>query len=86
MLKIYLLQVEGIDCASPKGCFRQALKTGILTADQTEKAILMCDDRNLVSHTYIESVAHAIYERLGPHAQLIRALIEGIRSRAGSKA
>lgn len=52
LLKVYLYDVEGINCASPRGCLRQALKTGILTARETEDALLMCDDRNLVSHTY----------------------------------
>ena len=44
LVKSYLYEIEGIDCASPKGCFRQALKTGILTEKEAEHALVMCND------------------------------------------
>ena len=82
LLKVYLFEIEGIDCASPKSSLRQALKTGILSAPETEKAILMCDDRNLASHTYIETVAKKIYRRLKKHSGLMKKIIDGVAARS----
>ncbi|HOO73626.1 MAG TPA: HI0074 family nucleotidyltransferase substrate-binding subunit [Spirochaetota bacterium] len=63
-LKIYLRAVEGIECNSPKGCFREY--QSVLNSDVADTEILleMTDMRNLTSHTYIEQVAQDIYQRI----------------------
>jgi hypothetical protein len=60
-----------VDCGSPKGCFRQALTVGMLSEEEVESALRMCDDRNLTSHTYIEAIATQIYHRLPQYAALL---------------
>lgn len=60
LLKEYLSQYEGILCNSPKQCFREGLKVGLLSIEETETCLIMTDDRNLTSHTYIESIANSI--------------------------
>ena len=35
-LKAYLAELEGVVCNSPKQCFREALKAGLLTIEDTE--------------------------------------------------
>lgn len=73
-LKAYLFTIEGIDCGSPKGCFRHALVTGIFTAEEVETALQMCDDRNLTSHTYLEAVAEKIFGKLSRYLEILHKL------------
>ena len=75
LLKVYLLERHGIDAGSPKACFREAFKSELLTQDQTEQALVMTDDRNLTSHTYIEAVADLVYSRITGHAELMRTIV-----------
>lgn len=74
LLKVYLYTIEGIDCATPKSCFRHALSAGIFTSEEVEVALAMCDDRNLTSHTYLEAIADTIYRRLQYYAQILEQL------------
>ena len=76
MLKVYLLERHGIDAGSPKSCFREAFRTGLLSQDRTDRAMVMTDDRNLTSHTYIEAVADTVYSRIPGHAELMRIVVE----------
>ena len=81
LLKAYLKTVEGITCNSPKQCFREALKVGLLSVEETEVALRMTDDRNLTSHTYIEAIAAAIHRKLKAYHGVMRRLWESIRAR-----
>ena len=74
LLKVYLYTIEGVDCGSPKGCFRQALTVGMLSEEEVESTLRMCDDRNLTSHTYIEAIATQIYHRLPQYSALLEEL------------
>jgi len=78
MLKLYLAKYEGLLCNSPKRCFRMALNIDLLSAEEVATCLLMTDDRNLTSHTYIEAVAEAIYSKLPRYANLMRKLVEQI--------
>ncbi len=55
LLKVHLDQHEGIVCNAPKRFVRQALKVGLLSVQDVETCLTMTDDRNLISHTYIEA-------------------------------
>jgi nucleotidyltransferase substrate binding protein (TIGR01987 family) len=81
LLKAYLDQQEGIVCNSPKACFREALKVGLLSAADVEACLVMTDDRNLTSHTYIEAVAEAIYSKLPMYRDIMERLLAGIQAR-----
>jgi nucleotidyltransferase substrate binding protein (TIGR01987 family) len=76
LLKAHLLQRQGIDVGAPKACFREALKAGLLSQGQAEQGLVMTDDRNLTSHTYIEAIAAIVYSRLAAHAALMRVVVE----------
>lgn len=78
----FLLQREGVDAASPKGVIRACHRVGLLTHDETAQALAMTDDRNLTSHTYDESLAALLYQRLPDHARLMRQWLERMRSKA----
>ncbi len=60
-LKIFLTK-EGINCKSPRECFKQAFKMGMITE---EKIFLsMLEDRNAMSHIYSETLSSEIYVRI----------------------
>ena len=81
LLKAYLKQQEGIVCNSPKRCFREALRVGLLSPEDVETCLAMTDDRNLTSHTYIEAIAEAIYEKLPVYLSVMQRVSSGVRSR-----
>ena len=81
LLKAYLDQHEGIICNSPKRCFREALKAGLLSVQEAETCLIMTDDRNLTSHTHIEAVAEAIYGKLPSYLEVMNRLLANIQNR-----
>jgi nucleotidyltransferase substrate binding protein (TIGR01987 family) len=80
LLKAYLDQQEGIVCNSPKACFREALRVGLLSTSDVETCLVMTDDRNLTSHTYIEAVAEAIYSKLPAYRDVMERLLAGVQA------
>jgi nucleotidyltransferase substrate binding protein (TIGR01987 family) len=56
------LRDRGLDCRSPRDCFREAFSYGLLT--QEEVWVQMVQDRNLGVHTYNEELANQLYARL----------------------
>ena len=80
LLKAYLDQHEGIVCNSPKRCFREALKVGLLSVEDAEACLTMTDDRNLTSHTYIEAVALAIYGNLPRYLDVMKGLLANVEA------
>jgi nucleotidyltransferase substrate binding protein (TIGR01987 family) len=78
LLKAHLLDAEGVVCASPKACFRQALPAGLLSEEEVLVALEMTDDRNRTVHTYHEGLADRIFERLHGYRDLMRRLFEEI--------
>jgi nucleotidyltransferase substrate binding protein (TIGR01987 family) len=75
LLKLHLFVHHGIDAGSSKACFREAFKVGMMTEEQTELAMMMTDDRNLTSHTYIEAIADLVYSRISGYAELMSKLV-----------
>ena len=50
------LRDRGLDCRSPRDCFREAFSYGLLTEEDVW--VLMVQDRNLSVNTYNEEPAH----------------------------
>lgn len=67
---------EGIDAASPKKVIRYCRELGILDEEQTVQALQMADDRNLTTHTYDESFAKAVVERIREYDPLLQTWLE----------
>lgn len=61
-LKLYLEEVHGLECRSPKSCIRFAYSLGLIEHD--EYWLRICDYRNLTSHTYDEELADRVFEEL----------------------
>lgn len=70
--KEYLYVEEGIDAASPKKVIRCCRELGLLDDEQTREALQMADDRNLTTHTYDETFAQAVVERIRRYAPLLQ--------------
>ena len=77
-IKDYLRVQEGIECASPKSCFREAFKVGILSEEETVKVLEMTDDRNLSTHTYDEEAIEEIYQQVRDYWKLMDNICERI--------
>lgn len=82
--KDYLLAIEGIDTASPKGVIRYCREVGLLTDEEAREALNMADDRNLTVHTYNEPLAAAIFSRLPQYRRIMAALLERMADRSVS--
>ncbi|MFQ5775204.1 MAG: nucleotidyltransferase substrate binding protein [Kiloniellaceae bacterium] len=80
-LQRYLLVVEGIDLGTPKSCMRGARDAGLLTSEQTKRALAMIDDRNLTVHTYNETLAQQIAARIPGHLEAMKSLLAAMWTR-----
>jgi nucleotidyltransferase substrate binding protein (TIGR01987 family) len=83
LAKAYLEELEGVIANSPKQVFREALKTGLLSAAETETSLKMTDDRNLTAHTYLENIAEDIYGKLPAYLTVMEKLVTNILERTG---
>ena len=54
---------------------------GLLNKAEAETCLVMTDDRNLTSHTYLETVAEAIYRKLPAYLAVMQALLANIQQR-----
>lgn len=68
---------EGIICKSPKSCFKEAYRFGLI--DDEEEWLAMIEDRNLSVHTYDEFLAEMLYGRLKDHLLAMKQLLDNIR-------
>jgi nucleotidyltransferase substrate binding protein (TIGR01987 family) len=59
-----LAQNEGLQVASPRQAFSSALQAGFIPPEEEPLWIAMMQDRNLTSHTYHESLATEIVQRI----------------------
>lgn len=77
-LKAYLFQEKGVTCLSPKDCFKEGFKRGVIDYEDLWGKI--CDERNLAVHTYSEDFANALYKKLPEYLKLFEDLKEKIKS------
>ncbi len=75
----YRKEHEGIPCASPKACLREAKKVRILNDEEVMLALEMIDDRNLASHTYHEEIANKMFARLKEYAGVMKKILERMK-------
>ena len=78
--KDFLLEVEGIEAASPKKVIRCLREVGIFEDEESERALAMADDRNMTVHTYDEMLAKEMAERIREYEPLMRIWYERMKS------
>jgi nucleotidyltransferase substrate binding protein (TIGR01987 family) len=74
-------RVEGLECVSPRECFRLAFRLGLV--DDDSRWMAMVEDRNRTAHAYDEPTARAVYEALPGYARLMRDLSRRLEARQG---
>lgn len=70
-------RTEGLDCQSPKGCFKLAYKNSWIGEEAGWLA--MVEDRNRTAHTYDEALARTVYRRLSGYLPLFQSLAATLR-------
>jgi nucleotidyltransferase substrate binding protein (TIGR01987 family) len=76
-LKAFLEEKKGVVSASPKECFREAYRQGIIEYD--EDWIKLVDMRNETVHTYNEEIAERIYSALPDALKHFESLLRTIK-------
>jgi nucleotidyltransferase substrate binding protein (TIGR01987 family) len=71
------LRDRGLDCRSPRDCFREAFSYGLLTEGAVW--LQMVHDRNLSVHTYNQELANQMYARLPGYLPAYRQLLSELR-------
>lgn len=79
----FLSEREGLDARTPKSVIRGAFEAALLTAGQTEQALIAANDRNLAVHTYNETLAIQLLARLPGHVAVLAELLSAMRERVG---
>lgn len=78
MVKALLETRHGISCNSPKDCFREAYRQGLISYD--DAWVKLVDLRNETAHTYNEETAERIYKELPnalKHFAILLAAVKG---------
>ncbi len=75
-IKAFLLERDGIECRSPKGCMRDFFGAGYISETQISLLLQMIDDRNLATHTYHESLANNIFSHIPLYLSLLQAIYD----------
>ena len=78
VIKVYLNEIEKIECHSPKSCFREIKNILKLNEEEIETCLQMANDRNLSAHTYSEEMANDLYKRLTKYWDLTQKICEKI--------
>ena len=64
LLKLYL-EREGILAKTPRECFKEAFRLGLLMNE--EQSLKMIDDRNMSVHLYDRVLSREVYQRIKLH-------------------
>ena len=77
VLKTYLEEVKGVVCKSPKECFREAYKQGVIGYDDVW--LKLVDLRNETTHTYNEAYAKEIFAELSGAVEHFKSLLGAVK-------
>ncbi|MFA5032787.1 MAG: HI0074 family nucleotidyltransferase substrate-binding subunit [bacterium] len=75
-IKVYA-NGQGIECYSPKECFKSAFQLNLI--DYDEIWLNMLNDRNLTTHLYKEEYAEEVYSRLLNYLGLFKKLLKALK-------
>ena len=73
------LRSEGLSGLTPKKCFMEAFKIGVLK--DNPDWMQMSEDRNTTSHIYNEELSEKIYKRIDGYILLFDNLKEGLNKK-----
>ncbi len=78
-VKTYLKEKEGIECYSPKSCFRELKNIFDLSEEEIEMCLKMASDRNFSVHTYSEKMANKLYEDLKSYLKITEKVFKKMK-------
>ncbi|MFH0923149.1 MAG: HI0074 family nucleotidyltransferase substrate-binding subunit [Candidatus Falkowbacteria bacterium] len=70
-------KIQGIECYSPRGCFKEAYMLKLI--EYSEKWMKIVDDRNLCAHLYSEDYADNVYQALDEYVEMFKKLLEKLK-------
>jgi len=76
-VKAFLEEKKGITCSSPKDCFREAYRQGLI--EYNDAWIKYVDMRNETVHTYKEEIADKMYTELPDVLKHLEELLTAIK-------
>lgn len=71
------LETQAIICQSPKKCFQEAFRQGLISYEQ--EWLDMCDSRNEATHIYNQEIAEDIYSQLPAFLKAFNQLAESLK-------
>ncbi len=76
------LRVRGLECNSPKSCFKEAFKEGLISEEYEDTIFYMILLRNRLVHVYDEEMAREIYLKLkdGKFLKAIESVIKNLEN------
>lgn len=81
-IKLYLKEIEKVDCFSPGSCFREMRANLDLEESIVETCLKMSGDRNISVHTYSEKMADELHERLPQYLDVMKLIAKKIKEKA----
>ncbi|MGC8733981.1 MAG: HI0074 family nucleotidyltransferase substrate-binding subunit [bacterium] len=79
LIKTAIKELEGIECNSPKSCFRELFKNKYIDQKKLTKLFEMVDSRNLTVHTYSEELADELFKKLRIYLELMDFVVSKIK-------
>lgn len=75
-VKAFLEEYHNVACASPRNCFREAFRLGLIEYD--DYWLVLVGDRNYTIHAYSEVLAEKIYNDLPKALEFFRKLEKAV--------
>lgn len=82
-IKVFLEEENNVICVSPKKCFREAHKQGLIDYDNFW--IELADARNRTAHIYSEKMAENVFVILPKALEYFKKLLENIEKEINSE-
>lgn len=80
----FLRERHGLDLASPRAAWRTVRDVALMGDAETEAALAMTNDRNLIVHLYDEALAGQVFARLPGYHRLLADVLARIAAEVES--
>ena len=77
-VKVFLFEIHGIECNSPKSCMKFLFQNSGLSENDYQSLIEMINQRNELSHIYNEKAFEKIWESLPVNLKIIKKCVRVI--------
>ncbi|MBU1167171.1 nucleotidyltransferase substrate binding protein [Patescibacteria group bacterium] len=81
VMEVFLEEMEGIKCVSPKSCFRKSRNVLELSDEEIETCLKMTKDRNISTYAYSEEMAKSLYDKLEDYYKVSLKVAKQIKDR-----